>query len=249
MVFKRIVCLPFAKVSFGILDAFSHDSSPLKLALRWEEVLSLVNAEEKSWNVSPPHAARFGGWCPSHFWFHLPPQMTIILGHSLQVKALGPKKECPYDVHRRFVSCNLRRCTLRLYPGKNLQKGCSNPGSSTKDPLNRKPIRQIGCLAPSVLVIMETRDMFPSDAYWEVFQNWRNPCPNHPCLMLNQKGKKPLQLTPNIDAFGRGFARSPRNLPPDPVQQLPLGSLDGTQEIAKSKWELNPTLHEVLYLG
>lgn len=48
MVFKRIVCLPFAKVSFGILDAFSHDSSPLKLALRWEEVLSLVNAEEKS---------------------------------------------------------------------------------------------------------------------------------------------------------------------------------------------------------
>jgi len=53
--------------------------------------------------------------------------------------------------------------------------------------------------------------------------------------MLNQKGKKPLQLTPNIDAFGRGFARSPRNLPPDPVQQLPLGSLDGTQEIAKSK--------------
>ena len=36
------------QVSFGILDAFSHDSSPLKLALRWEEVLSLVNAEEKS---------------------------------------------------------------------------------------------------------------------------------------------------------------------------------------------------------
>ena len=62
-----IVCLPFAKVSFGILDAFSHDSSPLKLALRWEEVLSLVNAEEKSWNVSPPHAASFGGWCSSHF--------------------------------------------------------------------------------------------------------------------------------------------------------------------------------------
>ena len=67
--------------------------------------------------------------------------------------------------------------------------------------------------------------------------------------MLNQKGNQPLQLTPNIDAFGHGFARSPRNLPPDPVQQLPLGSLDGTQEIAKSKWELNPTLHEVLYLG
>ena len=183
------------------------------------------------------------------FWFHLPPQMTIILGHSLQVKALGPKKECPYDVHRRFVSCNLARCTLRLYPGKNLQKGCSNPGSSTKDPLNRKPIRQIGCLAPSVLVTIETRDMFPSDAYWEVFLKWRNPCPNHPCLMLNQKGHQPLQLTPNIVAFGHGFARSPRNLPPDPVQQLPLGSLDGTQEITKSKWELNPTLHEVLYLG
>ena len=79
------------------------------------------------------------------FWFHLPPQMTIILGHSLPVKALGPKKECPYDVHRRFVSCNLTRCTLRLYPGKNLQKGCSKPGSSTKDPLNRKPMRQWTC--------------------------------------------------------------------------------------------------------
>lgn len=135
--------------------------------------------------VSTPCCTLLGAADQVIFWYHLLPQMTIILGHSLQVKALGPKKECPYDVHRRFVICNLTRCTLRLYPGKNLQKRCSNPGSSAKDPLHRKPVRRVGCLAPSVLVTMETRDMFPSDACWELFQKWRNPCPNHPCLMLN----------------------------------------------------------------
>ena len=68
MVFKRIVCLPFAKVSFGILDAFSHDSSPLKLALRWEEVLSLVNAEEKKLKrVSTPCCTLWGLMFKSFF--------------------------------------------------------------------------------------------------------------------------------------------------------------------------------------